>query len=632
MSAPDVRRGALLVGAANLLSRLTGLLREVAFAAVFGAGAAADAFNAAFRIGNLLRELFAEGALSNAFVPLFAKVSEESGEREAWALANAFLGLLTLALGAVALGTIALAEPLVHLVASGYAEVPGKVALTATLTRILAPFVATISVASVFMGMLNVRGRFFLPAASPVLFNAAIVAACLGSERFEAWTGAPAVHAVAWAALIGGAAQAAVQLPSLRRAGYRLRPSLKGHPALRRLLSFLGPAVVAISVVQINLLIETQLASREGDGPVSWLLYAFRVAHLPFSIVSGSVAVAGLAGLSVLAARRDHVGFRTTLAQALNLNAFLLIPSAVGLFLLANPLVAALFERGAFTAADTAVTAELLRAYSVAILAIGAQRILVPVFYTLGDPRTPMWVGLATVLLKAPVALALMLPLGLAGIPASQAVLAGAESLALLFILDRRVGRLEGLLLGVHLKSVLAAALMGLGVAGALRALPEPGLPALIGISAAGGLLYLLAAHVLGVQEARDVLARLRPGPPPGLPPTVDPDTRALLARLATEPRGAATLAQGRAELPLEDLVVIVISEDDTLRCEARIEAATAPLSPSPLRAVMRVGQGPPRLAGLDLGPPEAPELALRADGDAVVEGLAVGPRLDPAG
>lgn len=496
MERTDIRRNTLTVGGASLLARITGIAREMVFAAAFGAGIQADAFNAAFRIGNLFRELFVEGALSNAFIPLFAKTEQAEGSESAWRLANAFLGVLIAALGGVTLALFLLAEPLVFVVASGFGEDPEKVQLTARLTRILSPFVACLSVASVFMGMLNVRGRFFLPAVCPMLFNVFVIAACV-TQRIEV---------VAFAALAGGAAQALVQLPSLRKEGFRLALSFGRHPALRKLLAFLGPAVVAISVVQIHILIETQLASREGEGAVSWLLYSFRVAHLPFSIVSGAVGVAALAGLSVLAAQEAWDEFREGLAEAMNLNSFLLMPSAVGIWLLSEPLVAIMFERGAFTPHDTAQTAMMLRGYAVALLGIGAQRVLVPVFYTLDDPWTPMWAGAATVVVKWPLAVWLLEKVDLMGLPLSHALLVSAEVLVLLILLARRVPGLLKPLAGFHVRALVPTAVMGAAVWAVRDTLELLSIPV-------GVLVFGAVAMLVGLNPLR--LLRRRRGPPP---------------------------------------------------------------------------------------------------------------------
>lgn len=589
----DITRNSLVVGAANLLARVTGLAREVAFAAVFGAGIQADAFNAAFRIGNLFRELFAEGALSNAFVPLYAAIEEEEGQESAFALANAFLGVLLVAVAGVALLTFVAARPLVWAVASGFADDPEKFALTMQLTRLLSPFVATVSVASVFMGMLNLRGRFFLPAITPMLFNVAVIAAC--AVGFFVELPFDAILLVAGAALAGGAAQAAVQLPALRRLHFRLRPHLSGHPALKRLVKFIGPAVVAISVVQLHILVETQLASRQGDGPVSWLLYSFRIAHLPFSIVSGAVGVASLAGLSVLAAQGRWRRFAGDLAGALNLNAFLLLPAAVGLLLLAQPITALFFERGAFTAHDTAQTAAMLQMYAVALMGIGAQRILVPVFYTLDDPKTPMWAGLVSLVVKLPLAWWLLDVVGLGGLPLSHAILVTGEVGFLLWILKGRIDApLLRPLLGPHLRVLASAGVMAAGILLLRDQLTGTlGLFALIALSA---VVYGLGSELMGLREARKILTRLRK--PKGLPPTVDAQTRELLAALDGQPLvlnlGDNTLLGPELGARLVATAGVLSLEPVDLRAEG-----DAPVS---LQAVMRVGQGPPTLRGLVVG------------------------------
>lgn len=616
---PSLRQSVAAVGAANLLSRVSGLAREVVFAAVFGAGLAADAWNAAFRIGNLLRELFAEGALSNAFVPLYADVEEKDGRDAAFALANAFLGGLLAAVAAVGLLTFTFADPLVSLIAGGFDQDAEKAALTASLSRALSPFVGLIAVASVFMGMLNVRGRFFLPAVSPLLMNGAVIAACLGATAYERATGQPGIFAVAWASLLGGAAQALAQLPLLWRQGFRLRPSLGGHPALRRLWAFVLPAVIAISVTQLHLLVETQLASRLGDGPVSWLLYAFRIAHLPFSIVSGAVGVAALAGLSVHAARGDHAAFRRDLSGALNLNSTFMLPAAVGLYLLADPLVALFFERGAFTAEDTAATATILRGYAVAIWAIGAQRVLVPVFYTLNDPRTPMWIGLGLVLVKLPLAAWLTARLGVIGIPLSHAILATAEVLWLTALLHRRAGGLISALVGPHARVLVATALMALGVVAA-RPYAGGGLVSIVVLGGGGAALFFAVAALLGLEESRTLLRRALRRQPPGLPPTISPEAQAALSAL-TEGLGDAILDDQGALLHTPRGAVRLVAQGGVLSARLDPEGAqTSARRPAAVTVVLRPAAGGPAWIGLNL-----PELSLRAEGDTVARGRSLG-------
>jgi putative peptidoglycan lipid II flippase len=506
-----------MAGLANLVGRVSGLLREIVFASVFGAGMLADAYNAAFRIPGLLRELLAEGSLSNVFVPLFAETSEKGGLKQAWVLANALLGALLLILGLVTLLFLVFAEPFVLLVASGFPD--DKVALTAWLTRLLAPFLAGLSVASLFGGMLNVRGKFFLPALAPSILNLFVIVACLGQEQWTAWTGTPGIGAVAFAATLSGLCTAAVQYPALKRDGFRFRPTFVKHPSFPRILKFVSAALVGIVVVQFNLLVETQMASHMGgDGPVSYLIYGFRLVQLPQGIVASSVAVASLATLSVLLARKDRVGARDTLSHALELNSFLCIPAAVGLYLLAAPLITLIFERGAFSPEDTAATAGVLRMYAVATLGICTYRILLPTFFALQDPYTPMKLSLVVMAAKVPVALFLVhtMGLGLNGLPLSHAVTVTAEVVAMLWVLHGRMGGWAPGFWGQQLRILAAATIMG-GSVQALGAHAQ-GLGTVF-VCAIGGAVYGAASLALGVRASRSVMdkikRRLLPPPPP---------------------------------------------------------------------------------------------------------------------
>jgi len=515
-------RATLVVGMANMVGRLSGLVREMVFAAFFGAGLVADAYNAAYRVPNLLRELLAEGSLSNVYVPLFAESTEKDGLKHAWALANAVLGVLLLILGlATALFYFA-AEPFVLLVAAGFTEIEGKAELTAQLTRMLSPFLVGLSVASLFSGMLNVRGKFFLPALAPSFLNVFVIAACLLGEQWTALTGLPPIAAVAVGATLSGFATAAVQYPALRKEGFRFRPRLTADPALRRMAKFMGAAMVGIVVVQFNLLVETQLASRFGDGPVSWLIYGFRLVQLPQTVVSGSVAVASLAVLSLQLARNDREAARGTLTRALELNSLLVIPAAVGLYLLADPLISLFFERGAFTAADTAATAGILRMYALATVGICTYRVLLPVFFALKDPYLPMKLSLGVMASKVPVALALCYPLGFGveGLPLSHAVTVSLEVVVMVVVLSRRVGGYADGFWSQQIRIVVAAAVMG-GAVVALRPWAD-GFGVLL-VAGAGGGLYGVLVLGLRVRETRTILRKLlRRGPPPppgGIPP-----------------------------------------------------------------------------------------------------------------
>ncbi len=511
----SVARQALSAGLATLITRSSGLAREIVFAAVFGATMQTDAYLAALRVPNLFRDLFAEGSMSNAFVPNFAKESEEDGLESAFALANALLGLALLALGVLTALMVVFSESWVWVVAAGFFEVPGKTELTGSLVRVVAPFLAMVSVASIFGGMLNVRGRFFLPALAPASFNLAVIAGCMIPASWQEPLGIEPIWTVALASTVGGLLQAAVQYPTLRRLGFRLRPSLRGHPGLKRLLVFLGPALMGVATIQAGVLVDVQIASTLGDGPVSWLGYAFRLVQLPMSVFAGSVAVAGLATLSAQVARGERQEARATLGDAVSLTSFLVLPSAVALGVFAEPLVALFYQRGAFSAADTAATASLLQLYALGTYAFCMHRVVTPSFYAWGDPWSPMALSVLTVISKIPLALWLSREqvLGVEGIPLAHALVASAEVAVLAWLLGRRSGGWASGVLSQHLRMLGAGVLMG-GVGWWLLGLVDGLLLSMVALALSGGV-YLGAAWLLGLPQPRKLLARLRPPPPP---------------------------------------------------------------------------------------------------------------------
>ena len=507
---PAMGRGALAAGIAQSLGRASGFLRDVIFASVFGAGATADAFFVAFRVPNLFRELLAEGTLSNVFVPLFAETNAKEGVERGWALANAMLGFLLVALGLVTMVIFFASEPLVLALASGFSAEPGKVELASWLTRLLAPFLAGISIAALFGGMLNVRGKFFLPALAPAVLNLAIIAACLGAEQWAALTSTPAIGAVAFAATLSGLITAGIQLPALRREGFRFRPTLKAHPALGRALKFAGAGLVGVIVVQFNLLVELQLASRAGDGAVSWLMLAFRFVQIPLSVIAGSIAVAAMARFSVQWAQDDTAGARLTLSEAIEGALLWVLPAAVGVHLLAEPLVALCFERGAFSAADTQATAQLVRGYAFAVIGICAHRVLLPIFFALRDPYLPMRLSLVVMAIKIPVALLLLDLFGLIGLPLSHAVTVSLEVIVMMAVLHRRLkGWQEGLWSELA-RIALASAVMGVAVHTLSTVLPAMGHLQVIVLSAAGGLVFISMALLLRIRALRPIWVKVQ--------------------------------------------------------------------------------------------------------------------------
>ncbi len=456
-------RSAGVVGTATLTSRLLGLVRDQALAALFGAGNAMDAFNVATRIPNLLRELFAEGAMSAAFVPAFTRRLTRDGRTAAWRLANQLLNALVTATAALVLAGLLFAEPLVALLAGSFAKVPGKLELTVLLTRILLPFLTLVSVAAALMGMLNSLNRFFVPALAPAMYNVGIILAGALLVPLMPGLGLDPIVAIAVGALLGGLGQVALQVPALHREGFRYRPTLDPFdPGLRHILRLMGPGTLAGAAVQINLLVNMVLATGQGTGAVSWLGYAFRVMYLPIGLFGVSIATATLPVVSRHAAREEIDGMRDAVSRALRLMLVINVPATVGLIALGAPIVELIFERGSFTPEDTAATAAALIFYAPGLAGYSAVRIAVPCFYAQGSSVTPTGISMAAVSLNIALNLVLVELMGYRGLALGTSIAALANAIALLALLR---GRLNGLdlprVLLVFVKIAAASAAMG---------------------------------------------------------------------------------------------------------------------------------------------------------------------------
>jgi len=432
----QVVEAAGVIGLATLLSRILGFARDMVLARLFGAGLAADAFFVAYRIPNLLRELFAEGSMSAAFIPVFSEYLTKRTKRDAWELASAaFTTLLTVLTGVCLLGILA-APWIVKLIAPGFSDNPEREALTTMLTRIMFPYLLCIGLAALAMGVLNSVRSFAAPAFSPVLFNIAIIAsAFLLAPLF-----AEPILAVAFGVVVGGFAQFLSQMPALRRAellfGWRFDFA---HEGVRRIGWLMAPALIGLSVTQINILVSTILASYFPGGP-TYLFYGMRLIHFPLGIFGVALATALLPSLSTQAAKGELDALRGTLGFGLRLIFFIIVPAMVGLILLRVPIVHLFFEHGRFTAADTQGTAAAVLAYAVGLWAFAGVRIVVSAFYSLQDTRTPVLV--AAVALAANIALSLLLmgPLRHAGLALATALSAILNMGLLLVFLARRLG------------------------------------------------------------------------------------------------------------------------------------------------------------------------------------------------
>jgi putative peptidoglycan lipid II flippase len=517
-------RSAGLFGLATMASRILGLIRDQVLAYYFGAGDAMDAFRVAFRVPNLVRDLFAEGAMSAAFVPTFTQELTIAGKARGWTLASNVITSLILITGILVIAGIIFAGPLVRLFASDFAEVPGKLDLTVLLARIMVPFLTLVAVAAVAMGMLNALGHFFIPALSPAMFNVATILIVVVFMPLVPAFGVQPIVLVAIATLVGGVGQLAIQWRPLRHEGFSYRPRLDfADPSLRRVLLLMGPGTIGMAATQINVLVNTQFAAGEGTGAVSWLDYAFRLMYLPIGLFGVSIAAASTPALSRLAALADVGRMRSTIGAAIGLMLALNIPATVGLIVLAVPIVALIFEHGRFTAADTLATARALQFYAIGLVAYSIVRIVSPAFYALRLSRIPVTASVVSVVVNIALNIVLVRVMGYAGLALGTSIAAVSNAAVQIVLLRRELGGIEGRQLTItFVKTTIAALAMGAAAWYAELLLRDlfPGASILMqAIRVSGAILAALAvlggaASILRIREfheAREMLlARVR--------------------------------------------------------------------------------------------------------------------------
>jgi putative peptidoglycan lipid II flippase len=510
------------VSIAILCSRLLGLVREMAFASFFGGGPLMDAFKVAFKIPNLLRDLFAEGALSVAFVTTFTKKFTLEGEDAAWRLGNKVATLTAVFMSAVTLLGLAAAPLLVNVLARGF-DNPEQLRLTVWLTRLMFPFILLVSLAALVMGMLNARRVFFWPAMASSFFNLGSILSGVGlAFLLDRDFGPRALTGLAIGTLIGGGLQLFVQFPSLRKLGYRLRPDFRWNdPGVRQVLALMGPAIIAASAVQVNVMVNTVFASHLEAGAISWLEWAFRLMQLPIGLFGVAVATVTLPQISADAALEALDGFRTNLARGLRLALALTIPCTIGLMMLSVPIISLIYQRGNFDAADTLGTAGALQFYVVGLAAYAGIKVIAPAFYSLGMKTVPMMVSFLSIGVNLVMNwfFTFHLGMGVRGLALSTGLVALCNFSLLYGILWKRLGRLEGkAMLAVLAKLALAggalAAICWAGLHYALVPLGDHAFPvralALGGVIGAGAAVYFGVAILLRVEELANFTRILR--------------------------------------------------------------------------------------------------------------------------
>jgi putative peptidoglycan lipid II flippase len=503
---PSQGRLATRVAAGILLTRLLGLVRERVFAHYFGNSAFLDAYRAALRIPNGIRNLLGEGTLSASFIPVYAGMIERGETESARRLAGAIASILTVLVAAAALLGVLLAPVITDFVAPGFSG--GTRDLTVTMVEILFPMAGVFVLSAWCLGVLNTHRRFFLSYAAGAMWNIAQIATLVALGG--ALLGARLVVALAFGALVGSMLQLLVQLPSTLRLVGGFTWSLKlGTPGVRSVLRAWAPVVVGAGVLQIASIVETQLGSLLGTGAVAVLGYAQLVALLPISVFGVSVAAAALPDLSRDAAMADADTLRARLSEGGQRIAFFVVPSAFAFASLGTLIVGTLFQTGQFDATDTDIVAGVLAAYAIGLLGQASIKLFASGFYALGDTRTPVRIAALSVVLSAALALLLMQYLGVAGIALGGAVASYVNVGLLVAYLGRRVGPLAGTVERRGLVTVLLGALVatGAGWGTALVSQQWPQWASCIAALAAFGLAYGAVTFALGHPEARRLFA-----------------------------------------------------------------------------------------------------------------------------
>ena len=390
-STEKIAKSAALVSVAVFFSRVLGLVREQIFAGLFGAGYAYDAFVVAFRIPNLLRDLFGEGALSAAFVSVFSDYDANRSREQTWLLASNVLCFFAITVSCIILAGIYFSDAIVSLIASDYRTQEGKMELTTTMTMIMMPFLLFISLSAVVMGILNTRGRFFIPALASSFFNLGSIIGGTSLAFILPEFGYQPIVGMAFGTLIGGFLQLGVQLPTLMKTGFQFTPRINLRDSgLLRILKLMIPATIGLSATQINIFIGTRFASSCAEGSVSWLNYAFRLVQLPIGLFGVAISIAALPVLARYAAQKNFVEMKETFVSSLTMVFCLTIPATLGLIILAEPIIRIIFEHGAFTSKDTMATALALSLYASGLFAYAANKVIVPVYYAINATRYPV--------------------------------------------------------------------------------------------------------------------------------------------------------------------------------------------------------------------------------------------------
>lgn len=511
------------VSAAVMASRVLGLIRDQIFAGMFGNTILMDCFNIAFRIPNLLRDLFAEGALSQAFVTTFSKKVKAEGEASAWPLGQRMLTIMAIGMAVICLLGIWLSPQLVHLLipfGKGKTFSPEDIDLTIQMTRIMWPFMLLVSLAALVMGMLNARGVFGIPALSSCFFNLGSIIAGTGIGLWlDPEMGRGTIVGMSIGVVIGGLGQLLFQVPALHRLGFRWRPNWRWNdPGVKTIFGLMAPAVISASVVQINVVINSQFATSIGEGAVTVLNFAFRLMQLPLGVFGVAVATVTLPSLSRAAIGGMNDEFREVLGKGIRLVTFLVLPCALGLIFLSEPVIGVLFERGKFGIDARVATAAALRGYGIGLLAYAWLKVLQPAFYAANKRWVPMLVSFLAIALSvlSNWYFVMVLKKGVEALAMTTSLVATVNFL-ILYVAMLRIS--NGLQTHQTLMTLVKVVIAGAAMSAACWAanhwlfanLNAMGIVQRIiylgaTVAASGGI-YFAVAHLLRVDEAREAIA-----------------------------------------------------------------------------------------------------------------------------
>ncbi len=504
MSKKNLIKSTGVIGIATAVSRVLGFVRDIVIAGFFGTAIYAQAFVVAFRIPNLLRDLIGEGAANSAIVPVLTEELTKKGKKEFFALSQVIFNIIFWALVILTVLGMIGAPLIVKLIAPGFFSDSEKFQVTVTLTRVLFPFLILVGVWAYFMGVLNSLGYFAAPAFGPCLLNLSMIMCAM-------WFGEN-VFGLATGVLAGGFLQLVIQLPPLYLSGWKMRLTKEfSHPQAKKVGILLVPRALGSCVYQVNVFVSTILASLSGivgEGAVAALYYANRVWQMPLAIFGIALAQASLPAMSKHVAMKDMDKLKDMLLFSLRGLFFILVPSTIGLMVLAAPITKVLFERGAFTSYSTGITSSALFFYAIGLVACGGTRILVNAFYAMHDTMTPVKTALISVGLNLVLNITLMFPLKLGGLALASSIAATVNFVILFILLEKRIGYLGARALTVSFsKVVLAGILMGAMLKIATLFFTKLSFFSLFAIITAGMVTYFAASYLFDVKETKEFLA-----------------------------------------------------------------------------------------------------------------------------